>query len=219
MTRKVLILGGLGNGSVIAEAIQDANRRGYQEWEFCGYLNDRIPVGSFIEGKPVIGKLENIQKMINRDYFIINTIYRIDGQKKRIGIFENLKIPENKLATFVHPTVYHATDVKLSPGTVLMPHVSISSRVEIGKASLIMVGASIGHNTKIGSYCHFAAQSCISSYVKIGTGVHIGLNATIREQVTIGDFAAVGMGSVVLDNIPSNQVWAGNPARFIRNVI
>ena len=40
MSKKVLILGGEGNGGVIANAIADANKRGYDEYEVVGYLND-----------------------------------------------------------------------------------------------------------------------------------------------------------------------------------
>ena len=49
MSKKILILGGIGNGSVIANAIIDANKRNYNEWEFVGYINDRVEVGGKIE--------------------------------------------------------------------------------------------------------------------------------------------------------------------------
>ena len=44
--QKVIILGGIGNGTVIAEAIADANKRGYGKLEMAGYLNDREERGS-----------------------------------------------------------------------------------------------------------------------------------------------------------------------------
>lgn len=54
--------------------------------------------------------------------------------------------------------------------------------------------------------------------VRIGRGAFIGGNSTILKGVTIGEGAIVGAGSVVAKNVPSLQVWAGNPARFIRLV-
>ena len=35
--------------------------------------------------------------------------------------------------------------------------------------------------------------------------------------MTIGDGVVVGMGSVVTKDIPSYQIWGGNPAKFIKN--
>jgi acetyltransferase-like isoleucine patch superfamily enzyme len=34
--------------------------------------------------------------------------------------------------------------------------------------------------------------------------------------ITIGQNSLIGAGSVVTKNIPSNQIWAGNPAKFIK---
>lgn len=216
MSKKIIILGGLGNGSVIANAIVDANKRGCNEWEFIGYLNDRQEKDSFIEGFPVLGKIRDASEFIKKGFYFINAIYRIDGQKERIELFESLKIPDSSLATFVHPLAYVAPNVKMDAGTVVMPNVSVSSGTTFGKCCLVMVGATIGHNNNIGNYCHFAAQCCTSSFIKISDGVHIGLNATIRENLEISKNSALGMGSVLLKNIGENEIWAGNPAKFIR---
>ena len=79
MAKKVLILGGIGNGSVIANAMVDANNRGSSEWEFAGYLNDRMDSGNNIEGYPVMGKTTDWRRFMNEGYHFINTIFRIDG--------------------------------------------------------------------------------------------------------------------------------------------
>lgn len=214
--KKVIILGGIGNGSVIANAILHANNIGYNEWQVVGFLNDREEKGSSIEGFPILGKLSDVRKFIEQDYYFINTIYRIDGQNERLELFEAMQIPDEKLATFVHPSAYVAPSVVLGPGTVVMPQVSLSSGSVYGRGCLIMVAATVGHNNEIGDYCHIAAQACVGSYLKIGKGVHIGLNATIRENLIIGEGATVGMGAVLLKNVPAGEIWAGNPAKFIR---
>ena len=51
--------------------------------------------------------------------------------------------------------------------------------------------------------------------VTIGNNVFIGINAIILKGVTIGDNAIIGAGSVVTRDIPSNEVWGGNPAKKI----
>lgn len=51
---------------------------------------------------------------------------------------------------------------------------------------------------------------------KIGNDVWIGNRVMVKAGVTIGDGAIVGMGSVVTKDIGPYEIWAGNPARFIR---
>ena len=50
----------------------------------------------------------------------------------------------------------------------------------------------------------------------IGNDVWIGSKCLIKGGVTIGDGAVIGMGSVVTKNVPPYEVWAGNPAKFIK---
>lgn len=52
--------------------------------------------------------------------------------------------------------------------------------------------------------------------VKIGNNVFIGANTIITKPITIGDNVIVGAGSIVTHDIPSNEIWAGVPARFIK---
>lgn len=48
--------------------------------------------------------------------------------------------------------------------------------------------------------------------------LYIGMSALIVKPVTIGEYAVVGAGSVVTKDIPPKEVWAGNPARFIKKI-
>lgn len=52
--------------------------------------------------------------------------------------------------------------------------------------------------------------------VTIGNTVWIGGQTTICPGVTIGDNVVIGAGSVVVKDVPSNVVVAGNPAKIIR---
>lgn len=217
MAKKLLICGGLGQATNFAFAIQDANRLGQNEYVCHGLINDRDGLEE-IEGFPVVGGLKDIPAFIKQGYYFIYTIFRADGQQQRIELFESLAIPDDRLAIFVHPTAYVAPKVHLSPGCVVMPNASISSVTTIGRCCRILACSSIGHHNNIGNYCFFASNSCSGSYLEIEDGVTVGLNATIREYVKLGKNSAVGMGAVVLNNIGPGEIWAGNPAKFLRNV-
>lgn len=214
--RKVAILGGQGNAAVIAAAIEHARRAGATDLEVAGFLNDREEQGTMIDIFPVIGKTSDAKRFLEEDYWFINTILRIEGNKERIEMFENLGIPDERMATFVHPMAYVAPSVELGAGCVIMPNVSMSPGTKLGKGCLMMAGSMMGHDNIVGDFCHIAAQAAVGSYLHIGRGVHIGLNATVRENLTIGDFATLGAGAVLTKNIGANEIWVGNPARFLR---
>lgn len=44
----------------------------------------------------------------------------------------------------------------------------------------------------------------------------IGAHVIILKGVTIGEEAVIGAGSVVTRDVPSGEVWAGNPARYVK---
>lgn len=58
----------------------------------------------------------------------------------------------------------------------------------------------------------------VNKPVIIGDDVFIGAGSVILKGVHIGKGAVIGACSVVTKNVPAGEIWAGNPARFIRKV-
>ncbi|WP_010136850.1 acyltransferase [Ochrovirga pacifica] len=54
--------------------------------------------------------------------------------------------------------------------------------------------------------------------VNIGDNAFLGAHTTILKGVTIGENSVVGACSLVSKSIPANQIWAGNPAKFIKEL-
>lgn len=51
--------------------------------------------------------------------------------------------------------------------------------------------------------------------VNIGDRVWIGAGAIVLPGVTIKDDAVIGAGAIVTRNVPSGEIWVGNPAKSV----
>lgn len=54
--------------------------------------------------------------------------------------------------------------------------------------------------------------------VHIKEGAFIGAGSIILKGVTIGEKAVIGANSVVTKSVPDGEIWAGNPAKFIKKM-
>jgi acetyltransferase-like isoleucine patch superfamily enzyme len=46
----------------------------------------------------------------------------------------------------------------------------------------------------------------------------VGGHSILLKGTVVGEGSVVGAGSVVRGVVPARQVWAGNPARFVREL-
>jgi UDP-3-O-[3-hydroxymyristoyl] glucosamine N-acyltransferase len=120
-------------------------------------------------------------------------------------------------------------------GPVDVPHfgrVIIQDRVTIGANSCIDRGVFddtvIGEAAKIDNLCHvahncvvgrgvlMAAYGGVSGSTVIGDGVTMGGKVGIGDHRTIGAGATLAGGAIVLQDVPSKEVWSGYPAKPLR---
>ena len=88
---------------------------------------------------------------------------------------------------------------------------------------LIEIGDDVTLAPRVHILCHDASTKTFLGYTKIGcvtigNRVFIGANSTVLPGVAIGDDVVIGANSVVTRDIPSNSVYAGNPARLISSL-
>jgi len=75
----------------------------------------------------------------------------------------------------------------------------------------------IAHNVHIGRNVVVIAHAMLAGTTDIGDDAYIAPGAQICDHVTIGERSMVGLGSVVLEDVPEGEVWAGTPARKLRD--
>lgn len=83
----------------------------------------------------------------------------------------------------------------------------------IGKGTKINVGCYIAHNVVLGKNVWISAHAKIAGSVKVNDNATIFIGVMIKEHLLIGHDAIIGMGAVVTKNVPSGEIWIGNPAK------
>ena len=110
--------------------------------------------------------------------------------------------------------------------------ITIGDNTGISNSALVAIA--IGNNVLIGGNCKIYDNDFHSldfnermgtvdlgvkhAPVVIKDGAFIGAHTIVLKGVTIGERSIVGAGSVVARSIPDYEIWAGNPAKFIKKV-
>lgn len=218
MNKKVIIIGGEGNGGVVASCIEDnRNRFNDHEWEVAGFLND-FEKGNRINGYPVLGGTDEVDKFLADDYYFMYAIHMIGRNVKSEELFLGMNIPQNRYATIVNKSAFVADNAVLEPGVLVMSNCYVGPAAHIGMCSLVMANALIGHNTTVGPLCHFSVGSITSSYVNIGKVSDVTLGAKVLEKRKLGNYSVAGANSLVTHDIPDYEIHVGSPAKFLKKV-
>lgn len=144
------------------------------------------------------------------------------GKGVKIHAFVNLygcSVGDNtKIGTFVEiqKGAFIGKNCKISSHTFICEGVTIEDDVFIGHNVIFINDPYPKAANPDGSLQTEQDWAVIPTIVE--TGASIGSSATILCGVTIGEGAMVGAGSVVTKSIPPYEIWAGNPARFLRKV-
>jgi len=107
-------------------------------------------------------------------------------------------------------------DCKVSSHTFICEGVQIGNRVFIGHNVTFINDKFPRAANPDGSLQTEADWHVVPTVIE--DGASIGSSVTILCGLTIGANAIIGAGSVVTKSVPAGQIWAGNPAKFIRNV-
>ena len=92
-------------------------------------------------------------------------------------------------------------------GTQILAH----EKIEIGSGCMLSWDIII-----MDSNMHIIVGSKTHKPITIQDNVWIGFRATVLKGVNIGEGAVIGATAVVVNSVPNNTIYAGNPAKIVK---
>jgi sugar O-acyltransferase (sialic acid O-acetyltransferase NeuD family) len=205
-----LVIAGAGG---FARETAAAVRAG-SSFRLLGFLDDDPALhGQVRSGSPVLGPLSAAREM---DAAVVVCIGSPRDYAARARVVDRLDLPPSRYGTVVHPSAQVGSGCAVGPGCVLLAGVVLTADAALGAHVAVMPQVVVTHDDVVEDFVTIASGVRLGGGVRLAAGSYLGAGALIRESVTVGAGALVGLGSVVLRDVPAGQVWAGNPARYLR---
>ena len=158
----VIILGGGGQASVVADAIETRGVR-----TILGVVtNDSSPPDL---GYPILGNDDDLLFLLKK-YGVFELLMAVGDGRVRKQIYCKISkcLNDIRYATIVHPRANVASKVLMGEGSFVAIGATVGVGSDIGAHSLINTNASVDHGCKLEAFVSIAPN------VALGGGVYIG---------------------------------------------
>lgn len=202
----IYILGFSGHALSVIDALKSKSKAvtGYFDqkinedttWHYCGEES-----------------LEIISKILTSEDILFPSVGSNPLRKKMYSFIEECGVKMDSIfhvSAIISDTAVVGNSCFLSAGSI------VNAKTRIGNAVIINTGAIIEHECLISNFVHIGPGAVLAGNVTIDECSFIGANSTIKQGVVIGKNVIIGSGSVVLNNVPDNSVFVGNPAKFLK---
>lgn len=200
-------------GCEVLALIKDINKLALT-WNIAGFFDDGYEKGEMVNGYPVLGKTEEL----NRWPTPISMAISIGDPKVKKNVIDKITNPLVDYPTLIHPLAWIGEKefVEIGKGCIVCAGNLITTNIKMGNFVILNLGCTVGHDTVIRDYASFMPSVNISGEVTIGKGVYLGTGAKIINQLEIGEYTTVGDGAVVCQTLPGHCTAVCVPARVVK---
>lgn len=213
---RVVVLGGPGDGLVVAEAIRQATAAGHNV-ELYGFLNDVLAPGEILQSAPVLGRFED-WRGLDSDVMFVPAVQKVKDMQARVSRIESLKIPDERWTSVVHPCAVVSSDVHIGVGAFIASFATVQPESRIGRFASLRSGATLGHHSVIEDHAYVGPNATMCGRSKLEFAAHLGPGAVLLDNKTLGAFSVAGIASAVTKSVPDFWVVFGNPAVRVGNI-
>ncbi|OEG74526.1 acetyltransferase [Shewanella colwelliana] len=205
--KKLIVIGGGGFAKEIVWLARDCG------YEVVGVLDDNVQAHSeLVANAKIIGVVDDWKK-----YTDVEFVIAIGSPRTRKTVYEKItQSGKPRFAKLIHPTAIVSPFVNIGEGTIICAGCIVTVDVVIGAHCIFNLNVTIGHDCAISNFTTIAPMVAVSGNVTMGLCVEVGTGASIRQGLTLGSGSMLGMGAVLTKSISECVIFAGNPARRLK---
>lgn len=184
---KLLLVGAGGFGRVTLE---------HAEKNFdCSFIDDAVPMGTSICGVPVIGTINDLEKLVDQYKKLVVTIGNNTLREKVYKLAETIGYDSPSI---IAHSAYISPYASVGKGCIILNNAVIQNGSIVGDGTILNPGVEIHHDSAIGKYVLIYTNSVVRSLAKVGDRAHIGSTLTISNEVVVEPDQIVENGHSVL---------------------
>ncbi|MBS4223352.1 NeuD/PglB/VioB family sugar acetyltransferase [Lederbergia citrea] len=211
MQEEIYIVGAGTYGEVMCEL---ADVLGYSVKGF--YDEDNSKLNCTIMGVEVIG---NFSKLNESDIKDKNFIVAIGNNPVRLDMMNKINLLGGVTPALIHPSAIISPSAQIGKGVYIHANAYIWTKVVIDDFCIVSPNVVIAHHTTLSKACLVSTLTAVGASIKIEEKVLLGMSSTIMTGVnSIGENSIIGAGAVVIKDIENDTVYAGVPAKKIRDI-
>lgn len=200
---RVLVFGAGGHAKVVVDAARCA---GLDVVGVIGQADDPASILGVAVSRDPTG--------LEADCFIV----AIGDNAARARTFASCREQGLTPVTVVHPSAVIATGVEFGPGAFVAAGVVVNVDARIGANAILNTGCTVDHDCLVGDHALIGPTASLCGGVEIGAGALLGAGASVTPRTRVGAWSVVGAGAAVVNDLPSDSVCVGVPARVVRGI-
>ena len=215
ITKKLIIIGGGKSTLEIIDIIDDINLKKKENINVIGILDDDNKLKKkYINGIPILGKIRDINKFKNVNFFL--SIFSYKNRFLREKIIKKLNKYSKNFINIIHPNSLVSKKATLGYGCLISNSVNIHQGCKIGNFCTISPGVGMAPFSKISNNCFIGNSAIISCKSSVEKNSYLGFHSSLSEKIKIAEGSRVLPYTLVNKNIKKKAgVIFGSPARII----
>ena len=202
----------VGGGGFAKEVIWLARECGFN---VVGVLDDAFEcLGLKTSDVEIVGKVDAWLK-----YQDCSFVVAIGSPRTRGKVVDKMNaLGKPDFATLIHPNVKMSNFVQIGEGVLICAGTILTVDIKVGSHVILNLNVTVGHESIIGDYVTVAPMVAVSGNVCLEDYTEVGTGASIRQGLKLHRGSMLGMGSVLTKEIPQNTIFAGNPAKRLKEL-
>lgn len=202
---QLIVVGAGGHALSVADAALSSG------WTIGGFYSPEGSGPASILG-PILSELE-AEDVPGRAFALgIGTNYSRELALREI----TSRFPDAEIAPIIHKSAWVSPQAMVYPGATVLAHAAVGPGSTVETGALLNTGASLDHEAILRNFASLGPGARTGGNVTIGSRTMVGMQATILQGITVGNDVVVGANSLVQEDVESNSVTFGIPARVVR---